>query len=139
MAPYSRKIERSLKKEKKLYLWDWSEHTDEGKKWENFIGSQLLKYCHYHEDIHGDKMELRFIRDIMKREIDFVVLKNKKPLFAVECKTGETKPSPHLNYFAERSEIPKFYQVHQGKRSYSQTDLIHILPFQEFSKIVGLV
>jgi hypothetical protein len=31
-------------------------------------------------------MELRFLRDTDKREIDFVVIKDKKPLFAVECK-----------------------------------------------------
>lgn len=34
-------------------------------------------------------MDLRFLRDTDKRELDFVVLKDDKPLFAVECKSGE--------------------------------------------------
>ena len=34
-------------------------------------------------------MELRYIRDTDKREVDFVVLKEGKPEFAVECKLGE--------------------------------------------------
>jgi hypothetical protein len=50
---------------------------------------ELLKYCHFLEGAEGHKMKLWFIRDIDLREIDFVVIKNNKPLFAVECKTGE--------------------------------------------------
>ena len=34
-------------------------------------------------------MELRFLRDINLREVDFVILKEGEPVFAVECKTGE--------------------------------------------------
>lgn len=84
-------------------------------------------------------MELRFLRDISGREIDFVVLKNKQPVFAVECKSGEKNVSKHLNYFSERTVIPKFYQVHQGTLSYSVTDKIHVLPFSEFCKIENLI
>lgn len=39
--------------------------------------------------MQGHRIELRFLRDIDGREVDFFVLKDKKPLFAVECKTGE--------------------------------------------------
>lgn len=73
----------------KLYLWDWAEIEEAGPRFENFVAGHLLKYCHFLEDTQGDKMELRFIKDIYGREVDFVVIKNKKPLFAVECKTGE--------------------------------------------------
>ena len=52
------------------------------------VASHLLKYCHYHEDTEGHKMELRYLRDTQGHEIDFVIIKNKIPLFAVECKTG---------------------------------------------------
>ena len=60
------------------------------------MGNHLLKYCHFLEDIKGHRMELRFLRDTDKREIDFVVLQNKKPVFAVECKVGEKNLSPHI-------------------------------------------
>lgn len=124
----------AVKKEQKIYLWDWSELESEGAKWENFVASQLLKYCHFHEDVLGDQMELRFLRDVRGREVDFVVLKNKKPIFAVECKAGERQVSPHLHYFAEKTNIPIFYQVHQGKKSQYISDRIEILPFSEFCK-----
>ena len=72
---------RAVKKEQKLYLWDWSELSDVGIRWENFVGSQLLKFCHFIEDTQGYKMELRYLRDFDGREVDFVVLKERKPLF----------------------------------------------------------
>ena len=66
-------------------MWDWSQIEDPGARFENFVASHLLKYCHFIEDTEGHAMELRYIRDTDHREIDFVVVKNKKPLFAVEC------------------------------------------------------
>lgn len=129
ISPYGSQKIRAVKKEQKLYLWDWSELDDPGKRWENFIASHLLKYCHYQEDNFGEKMELRFLRDTDKREVDFVVLKNNRPEFAVECKSSEKSLSPHLQYFAERTPIPKFYQVHRGSRSQQISDRISLMPF----------
>ena len=83
-------------------------------------------------------MELRFLRDTDKREIDFVVLQNKKPLFAVECKTGERVLSNHIKYFVERTTIPAFYQVHQGKLDYGSNQTGRVLPFIKLCKELGL-
>ena len=82
-------------------------------------------------------MDLRFIRDTEKREIDFVVLKDYRPMFAVECKGGEKSVSPSLFYFTERTAIPKFYQVHDGKKDY-ETKGVRVLPVQTFCKELGL-
>ena len=50
-------------------------------------------------------MSLCYLRDKDEREVDFVVLKNGQPLFAVESKTGERDVSRHISYFASRSRI----------------------------------
>ena len=78
-------------------------------------------------------MDLRFLRDTDKREVDFVVLKDKKPMFAVECKGGDRAINPALYYFMQRTKIPKFYQVHEGKKDYEK-DGIRVLPVQIFCK-----
>lgn len=111
IPPYGTSQIRAVKKEKKLFLWDWSQVEGPGERFENMVACLLLKYCHFHEDANGEKMELRYIRDTDKREIDFVVLKNKKPLFAVECKLKNRSVSPHIFYFKDRTPIEKFYQV----------------------------
>ena len=128
VAPYGPPRIRAVKKERKLYLWDWSSVESEGARFENLVASQLLKYCHFVEDTEGYSMELRYLRDTDKREVDFVVLKERKPLFAVECKSGEKAVGSALRYFAERTPIPHFYQAHLGQR-YSSTGNITVLPF----------
>jgi len=81
---------------KKLYLWDWSIVPEPGPRFENFVASQLLKYCHFREDTEGYRMNLRFLRDTDKREVDFVVLEDGKPclrLNARQEKRTSTLPS----------------------------------------------
>lgn len=124
---------RAVKKEQKLYLWDWSTIEKPGPRFENLVASQLLKYCHWMEDVEGHRMELRFLRDTDKREIDFVVMKDKKPLFAVECKTGETNLAPTIEYFSARTSIPVFYQVHLGTKDFQKGN-IRVIPFRSFCR-----
>jgi predicted AAA+ superfamily ATPase len=131
VAPYGAPRIRAVKKERKLYLWDWSAVTDEGARLENLVASQLLKYCHRIEDTEGHRMELRFLRDTDRREVDFVVLQGKRPLFAVECKTGDRQISPAVKYFAERTSIPRFFQVHRGTKHYALGKII-VVPLGRF-------
>ena len=139
ISPFGLPKLRAVKKERKLYLWDWSVCTDAAARFENLVAANLLKYCHHLEDTEGEEMELRFLRDSVGREVDFVVLKNRSPLFAVECKLGERGLSRQVAYFAQRTEIPKFYQVHTGN-----TDVefaghrARVLPFYKFSEILGV-
>jgi predicted AAA+ superfamily ATPase len=133
ISPYGPPKVRAVKKEQKLYLWDWSLVPEPGPRFENFIASQLLKYCHFMEDTEGFRMDLRFLRDTDKREIDFVVLKEGRPMFAVECKTGEKNISPALFYFMARTPISKFYQVHEGRKDYERKG-IRVLPVQTLCK-----
>ena len=132
--PYGPKKIRAVRKAAKLYLWDWSELKDPGARWENFIAGHLLKYCHYREDAEGVKMELRYLRDIDGREVDFIVLQDSQPLFAVECKTGDKNISDSIRYYQARTIIPKFYQVHLGTKNITNQN-IRLLPFAEFCEI----
>jgi predicted AAA+ superfamily ATPase len=136
--PYGAPKIRALKKMPKVYFWDWGEVEEPGPKFENMVASHLLKYCHFLEDTEGEKMELRYLRDTDQREIDFVVLKNKRPLFAVECKTGEKNPSKWIGYFKQRTSIPQFYQVHRGTADYAPQSGVRVMPFLKFCKELRL-
>jgi predicted AAA+ superfamily ATPase len=137
VAPYGVPRIRAVKKERKLYLWDWSSVADSGARFENLVASQLLKYCHLLEDVEGRRMELRYLRDRDKREVDFVVLRDGRPLFAVECKTGDRAVSGPVRYFAERTPIPRFYQVHRGDRRLESGKIV-VLPFTQFCMDLGM-
>ena len=109
--PYAANSVRSLRKEPKMYLWDWSELIDEGVKFENMIASHLLKLVHYLHDAEGWKAELFFLRDVDKREVDFLVTIDRKPWFAVEAKLSNNRYSLPLEYFSRKLRIPFSYQV----------------------------
>ncbi len=133
ISPFGTPRIRAVKKEQKLYFWDWSTMEDPGAKFENLVASQLLKYCDYLTDTQGHRMELRFLRDTDSREVDFVVIKDQKPIFAVECKSGEKSLSPHIPYFKMRTGIPEFYQVHLGEKDYGDAHAGgRVLPFTRF-------
>ncbi len=109
--PFVGKNYRSLKKEPKLYLWDWSEISDESVRFENCIASHLLKLVYFLQDYEGYKAELYFLRNVDKKEVDFLVTIDKKPWFSVEAKTNDASVSPHLHYFKNKLNIPYSYQV----------------------------
>lgn len=139
IAPFGAKRIRAVRKEKKLYFWDWSQIADPGPRFENMVAGHLLKYCHMVEDTEGHAMELRFLRDTDKREVDFVLLRDGVPEFAVECKTGERDASPACRYFRERTDIPRFYQVHLGDRDYGNAETgTRVLPFGIFCRELAL-
>ena len=82
-------------------------------------------------------MELRFLRDTDQREVDFVVLRDRSPWFAVEAKTGERAVSPAIRYFKERTRIPQWYQVHLGRKDVV-VDGVRLLPFGTLCAEVGV-
>ena len=137
LAPFGSPRIRAVRKEQKLYLWDWSDIADPGARFENLVACQLLKYCHWTEDTQGFRMELRYLRDTDRREVDFVVLRGGRPQFAVECKSGERAIGAAVRYFAERAPIPRFFQVHRGDRHY-ESGKITVLPFTTFCSELDL-
>ena len=120
-------------------MWDWSLCEDPAARFENLVASNLLKYCHQIEDTEGESMELRFLRDSVGREIDFVVVRANKPVFAVECKTGDGKLGRNIAYFAQRTAIPRFYQVHVGSRDFEIAEhRARVLPVTTFARTLGV-
>lgn len=109
--PYASTAIKSLRKEAKMYLWDWSQVEHESSRLENMVASHLLKMTHFLHDAHGHKAELFFLRDIEGREVDFLVTINRKPWLAIEVKTGQETLSKPLTYFGEKLKIPFIYQL----------------------------
>lgn len=139
ISPYGPPKIRAVKKEQKLYFWDWSQVPSIGARFENLVASQLLKYCHFVEDTEGYRMELRYLRDTDAREVDFVVMKDRKPEFAVECKVSAESPPKSMSYFKERADIPEFFLVHTETKDYLHAPSgIRVLPFWEFCDLKKL-
>ena len=112
IRPWTKNVTRSLIKEPKIFLWDWSLVEDPGARVENFIASHLLKAIHYWTDYGFGEYGLYFLRDKEKREVDFLVTKNKKPWFIIDVKTAENKGlTKSLHYFQEITRATHAFQV----------------------------
>ena len=112
IRPWSANIPKSLRKQPKIYLRDWSLIQDTGSRNENFIACHLLKAAQWWTDIGLGNYQLYFIRDKEQREVDFLLTRNNQPWLLVEVKTsGRAKLSPHLARFQEQTGAPHALQV----------------------------
>lgn len=107
IKPYSKNLSHSLKKEPKLFLYDWSLAADDGRRFENMVAGHLLKSCHAWTDCAMGEFDLHYIRDKQKREVDFLIVKNQKPFALIEVKSGQSTPSSALLHY-QKILKPKF-------------------------------
>lgn len=111
VSPYSEKLSRAFKKERKWYLWDWTEIENKGYRFENLVAVHLFKFVNYVNDLGLGKTSLHYLRDKEKREVDFMICKDKKPFILIECKHGDVKPSDSLFYFSKRLKAKRTIQL----------------------------
>ncbi len=91
IKPWNKSIPRSLKKEGKIYLYDWTEVNGEGPQFENLVACQLLKACHFWTDTGEGDFTLHYVRNKEKQELDFLISKDKKAWLTFECKFSDSK------------------------------------------------
>ena len=112
VRPWYKNVTRSLRKEPKYFLWDWSQVKDPGARAENMVASALLKAVHAWSDRGQGDFALHFIRDKERREVDFVVVRDGHPWFLVEVKSsGNASISAHLHRFQEQTGAKHAFQV----------------------------
>jgi len=107
IRPWSKNVVRSLIKDPKCYLWDWSQINDEGARFENFVASHLFKAVEFWNESGLGDFSLHYIRDAQKREVDFLVAKDGEPWILIETKLSDTNISKSLKYFHETLK-PKY-------------------------------
>jgi predicted AAA+ superfamily ATPase len=95
----------AVKKEAKHYHLDWTVIADKAARFENLVACHLMKWCFFLQDTEGRGTELRYFRDVDRREVDFVLCENERPLHFVECKTSRRETSRSLRYL--RNHFPK--------------------------------
>ena len=111
VRPWHRNLAKALRKEPKWFLRDWSGLADEGARAETFVACHLLKAVEGWTDLGFGEFELRYVRDKQKREVDFLVVRDRKPWFLVEVKMSDTALSPSLAYFQAGTGATHAFQV----------------------------
>lgn len=115
IPPYNKRLARSSKKEQKVYLWDYSELRLEGALFENMVASHLLKWSQMSRDIGFKEIEIHYIKNKEKMEVDFLITEEKKPVLLIEAKLNDTTPSSNAIQFSQiLGKIPVVQLVDQS-------------------------
>lgn len=111
VRPWFKNVSRSLRKEPKWFLRDWSGIDDPGSRAETFFACHLLKAVEGWTDLGLGVFDLRYLRDKSQREVDFVVIRDGKPWFLLEAKVNDDTISPSLKYYQEQLKVPYAFQA----------------------------
>ncbi len=136
LAPFGPARIKTVKKEQKVYFWDWARASSEGARFENLIAVHLLRLAHWIEDVRGERTELRYFRNRLGHEVDFVVLRAGKPWIAIEAKVSDGPVASGLRYFVERVRVPHAFQVFlrggEGREQRIGASTVVIVPASRF-------
>ena len=111
VRPWFRNVSRSLRKEPKWFLRDWSSLDDPGARAETFVACHLLKAVEGWTDLGLGTFDFGYLRDKERHEVDFVVVRDGKPWFLVEVKSNNDRLSPALKPFQDQLNAPFAFQV----------------------------
>jgi predicted AAA+ superfamily ATPase len=111
VRPWFANVAKALRKEPKWFQRDWSGLADDGARAETFVACHLLKAVEGWTDLGFGDFELRYLRDKQKREVDFLVVRDRKPWFLIEVKLRETSLAPSLAYFQGQTKAAHAFQV----------------------------
>lgn len=111
LTPWTRSIARSLRKEPKWFLRDWSGVADPGRRAETLLACHLLKAAEGWSDLGFGKFTLHYLRDKRKAEVDFLMARDGEPWMLVEAKVGAGALSPSLVRFQQATGAPHAFQV----------------------------
>jgi len=111
IRPYAGRLARTLRREEKTYLFDFTAIENSGSRFENLIALHLNKLCDAWTDWGYGDFVLHYVRDREKREVDFLITENQKPYALVEAKLTGEGIDPNLKYFHDRLKPAYSVQV----------------------------
>jgi len=127
LPPFGAPRIRAVKKEQKHYQMDWSLVPGEGPRFENLVAAHLLKWVHYQQDTAGRELDLRYFRDVDRREVDFVITEGTCPIKLIECKWSDADIDPGLRYLHARFPAAEAWQISAvGHKDYQTPDGIRV-------------
>ncbi|MBI2996056.1 MAG: ATP-binding protein [Candidatus Melainabacteria bacterium] len=107
IKPYTKKISRTIKKESKVYFFDWTRVNSPGVRFENYVACELKALVTLWSDAGYGKADIFFVRTKDGKESDFLIIKDNKPwiLFEVKLSSQEIE-NHHFNLVKNLGNIP---------------------------------
>ncbi len=129
LPPFGAPKLRAVRKEQKHYHFDWTCIASDGPRFESLVACHLLKWVHHQVDTLGLDLDLRYFRDVDRREVDFVVVNGRTPVLFVEAKWSDAPVERGLRYLKERfPDVPAWQIAATGTKDYVDASGIRVAP-----------
>ncbi|MEI7483050.1 MAG: ATP-binding protein [Elusimicrobiota bacterium] len=114
LPPYASKNRSLIKKEQKVYFYDWTLAGTEGAKFENYVAMELKARVDLWNDSQNDTYDMSFVRSRDGFETDFLITKNNAPWLLCEAKlSGQDTAKHHRRHSAMLGGVPLAQIVRQ--------------------------
>jgi len=114
LAPWSRRLNRTLRKGEKAYFIHWPYAFDPARVHENMLATSLLKACLNWTDMGMGNAELWYVRTFDGKEADFLLTLDKDPVLIVEAKLSEVNLDRGLLNIAAALKVPVIQAVQKA-------------------------
>lgn len=137
VPPFSKKIHRAIRKEKKIYFYHHPVVENEGARFENMVAIILQRWVFQKTEQGIGEFELCYLRDQDRREVDFLVVKNQKPYFLFEAKRSDTGLANSLRHYSEKLRIPGVQIIRQPGIYLKKGPQIGVLSIHKLCGLLG--
>ncbi|MEW6042197.1 MAG: AAA family ATPase, partial [Elusimicrobiota bacterium] len=124
IRPWHKRINRSIRKEPKLYFYDWTHIKDESLLYENFMAMELKNMVDIWSDNGYGDFNLFYVRTKDGKETDFLITKYHMPWLLCEAKLKSAKIESHHYRISELLGNIPFVQIVKEDKITQQRDKI---------------
>jgi len=138
LSPFASARVSALRKEQRHYHFDWSLVPRDRQRFENLVASHLLKWVHFEQDTKGRDVDLRYFRDTVGHEVDFVVVEKRAPILMVQTRWGDEEVDRGLLYLKHKFPKTPAWQISAvGRKDRVTPEGIRVSPALPF--LAGLI
>jgi len=139
IGPFTKKIARAIRKERKFYLWDAPQIKEPSARFENMVALELWRAVSNWNELGYGSFSLHFIKNRDQQEVDFLIAQGGEAVILIEAKLSDVRPSSVLRRFQNTLRIPavQLTEESEGFRHFSnEAQKILVAPaFQWLSRL----
>lgn len=133
LEPYHKSVARAVRKEPKVYFFDWTRVESPALRFENYVACELKHRAQLWTLTTARRFEVFFVRTRAGKETDFLLTRDGKPYLLVEAKESSQDVEAHHLAFAEKlGGVPVLQLLAKPNVVRAQKDRLYVVSASRF-------
>lgn len=133
VPPYFKSLARAVRKEAKVYFYDWTQVPQAAQRFENYVACELKHRAELWSLTTSHKFELFYLRMRDGQETDFLITRDGAPYLLVEAKESDRTVAPqHLLHARKLGGIPVLQVLCQPDVVRAEKDRFYVVSASRF-------